>query len=243
MLSNPMRPDRPVLAWAESLERMRALRAEYLVPSHGLPVCASDEIDRVLANYIRAIRHLHDETVKRLNLGMTVERVIRQVRLPDELAQLPYLRESYGMVKWAVKGIFRQYTGWYTFNPTDLRPNPPRLLNETLMQVCGGAGPLMERTSRALRGGNAQLALELADIILAVRPSHLGARTLKMRSLLELARSAKNGVERNVYRAALESLKPGPDETSSLRLRRGGHRSGQLRPLHKKLNRSGVEWQ
>src|SRR5262249_22092282 len=38
MLSNPMRPDRPVLAWAESLERMRALHPLYLVPSHSKPL-------------------------------------------------------------------------------------------------------------------------------------------------------------------------------------------------------------
>src|SRR5262249_8044545 len=75
MLSNPMKPDRPMLAWAESLDRMRELKPEYLVPSHSRPRHGAREIDEVLTNYARAIRHVHDETVRMINLGLPLEEI------------------------------------------------------------------------------------------------------------------------------------------------------------------------
>src|SRR5204863_7946215 len=43
MLSNPLKADRPVASWVESLERMRKLGAEHLVPSHGPPMQGASE--------------------------------------------------------------------------------------------------------------------------------------------------------------------------------------------------------
>ena len=75
MLSSPMKPDRPVLSWAESLERMCRFRPEYLVPSHGKPIRGSAVVDSVLRNYAQAIRHVHDQTVKRINAGQSLEQI------------------------------------------------------------------------------------------------------------------------------------------------------------------------
>ncbi len=88
MLSSPMKPDRPVLSWAESLERMCRFRPEYLVPSHGKPIRGSAVVDSVLRNYAQAIRHVHDQTVKRLNAGQSLEQIRQEVRLPIRLARL-----------------------------------------------------------------------------------------------------------------------------------------------------------
>src|SRR5262249_14733471 len=87
MLNNPMKPVRPILAWAESLERMRRLRPEYLVPGHSSPRQGVEHIDTVLANYARAIRFVHDETVRGINEGLTLEQVRHRVKLPEDLAQ------------------------------------------------------------------------------------------------------------------------------------------------------------
>jgi alkyl sulfatase BDS1-like metallo-beta-lactamase superfamily hydrolase len=75
MLSSPMKPDRTVLSWAESLERMLRFRPEYLVPSHGKPTRGSAVVDSVLRNYAQAIHHVHDQTVKRINAGQSLEQI------------------------------------------------------------------------------------------------------------------------------------------------------------------------
>jgi glyoxylase-like metal-dependent hydrolase (beta-lactamase superfamily II)/SAM-dependent methyltransferase len=203
MLSNPMKPSRPVLAWAESLDRMRALRPSHLVPSHGPPLSGADKIDVVLANYARAIRHVHDETVKRIDQGLPLEEILRQVKLPGDLARLPYLQERYGTVAWSVTGIFRQYTGWYDLDPANLGPSPRAVLNRALLDSCGGPAPLLERARRALRERQPQLALELAEIVLAARPGNHPAQRVRLQAMRRLASTAsENRVARRIYRTA-----------------------------------------
>jgi alkyl sulfatase BDS1-like metallo-beta-lactamase superfamily hydrolase len=207
MLSSPMKPDRPVLKWAESVERMCALRPEFLAPSHGPPMAGAEKIERMLTNHARAIRHVHDETVKCINAGKSVEEAIHEVKLPEDLARYPYLRPKYGKVSWTVRGIFRQYTGWYSFNPTDLNPRPEPQRHRVLLRACGGPSPLLQRAARAMREEQYQLALELVDVVLSVLPHQARAVRLKLMALRHLAAQSRNGVERNIYRNALKSAR------------------------------------
>jgi alkyl sulfatase BDS1-like metallo-beta-lactamase superfamily hydrolase len=202
MLSNPMRPDRPVKLWAESLQRMRALRPEYLVPSHGRPLSGAATIDEVLGNYARAIRHVHDETVRGINEGLALEEICARVSLPPDLASLDYLQETYGTVAWGVRGVHRQYTGWYSFRPGDLDPVARRALHGAILEAQGGPGPLVVRARRALRAGDSRLALELVGIVLEIYPRHQAARRLEERALEALAETATSSVARNIYRTA-----------------------------------------
>jgi alkyl sulfatase BDS1-like metallo-beta-lactamase superfamily hydrolase len=206
MLNNPLKPDRPVAKWIESLERMRALGADWLVPSHGPPLEGAAEIDAALANYARAIRHVHDETVRGINGALSLEQILHRVRLPDDLARLPYLEERYGTVRWAVRGIFRQYTGWYDFNVAHLRSRPRRALARALLGATGGASPFLARARHALDEGDCQLALELTGIVLDLHPRHERARALRLAALKKLGDAAPNALERNIYRSAANAL-------------------------------------
>ena len=99
MLSNPMKPDRPVLEWVKSVEMVRQLQPAYMIPSHELPLKGRAAVDSALENYAKAIRYVHDETVKGINQGLTLEQIRQQVRLPDELARMEYLKPYYGRVE------------------------------------------------------------------------------------------------------------------------------------------------
>jgi alkyl sulfatase BDS1-like metallo-beta-lactamase superfamily hydrolase len=206
MLNNPMKPDRPVLAWADSLDRIRAFEPDYLIPSHGRPMVGKAEIQRVLGNYVRAIRSVYEQTLNGINAGIRVEQLCRQVRLPEELARLPYLKETYGKVSWAVKGIYRQCTGWYGFNPTDLRRCPRDIVHKRIVAACGGPKCLNSEAQRAFDAGHHQMVLELTDIVLAAQPRNAVALRLRASSLRQLGLSSQNGVERNIYLAAAAEL-------------------------------------
>lgn len=201
MLASPGKPDRPVLEWAASLDRMRALRPAYLVGSHSRPLQGRDEIDHALENYARAIRYVHDQTVSRINEGQPLYRIRQEVRLPAELGALPYLQPVYGTVDWAVNGVFRQYTGWYDFDPAHLSGGDPAQLERALAEAAGGAGSVLQRARKAAEEGPLQLALELVEVAIAAGG---GAEAHRLRAdLLErLAVQSTNGVERNVYREA-----------------------------------------
>jgi len=204
MLASPMKPDRPIRGWAESLDRMRKLKPAFLVPSHTRPQVGEENIDTILANYARAIRWVHDETVKRMNAGMALDQIRDEVRLPDDLAALPYLQPGYGSVPWSVNGIYKEYTGWYDFNPADLNPGSRSALSKTLVELSGGAEGILKRAESEQ---NPQLVLQLTDVVLGAEPGNRKAHSLRAAALEKLGKAATNTVERNVYLVAAQEEK------------------------------------
>jgi glyoxylase-like metal-dependent hydrolase (beta-lactamase superfamily II)/cyclopropane fatty-acyl-phospholipid synthase-like methyltransferase len=206
LLGGPLSPSQPVLAWAESLDRLRALRPEHLVPSRGRSLAGAAAIDAALGCYAEAIRFIHAETVRGINAGLDLEQIRRRVRLPQRLATLPCLQERYGTVAWAVNGVFQHYLGWYTFKPRDLNPSPSGVFCTALIEACGGNGPLSDQAQQALVQGHAQLALELADVVLAVADDER-AQAVRAEALDQLAEAAQSKVARRVYRVAARPTK------------------------------------
>jgi alkyl sulfatase BDS1-like metallo-beta-lactamase superfamily hydrolase len=88
--------------WASSLDLMRNLRAEYLIPSHTRPIKGEDYIYDTITKYRDAIQFVHDQTVRFINQGLTSDEIIgnKLIELPKELREHPYLQEFYGTVNW-----------------------------------------------------------------------------------------------------------------------------------------------
>lgn len=198
MLASPGKPDRPVLEWAASLDRMRLLHPACLVGSHSRPLTGREAIDAALDNYARAIRYVYDETVKRINGGEPLYQIRQEVRLPADLAALPYLQPVYGTVAWAVNGIFRQSTGWYDFDPAHLNGGDPVPLARALVAAAGGAAGILDRARQAQSEGQLQLALELAEVVLTAG-NDAAAHRLRADVLEHLAAQTANGIARNFY--------------------------------------------
>jgi glyoxylase-like metal-dependent hydrolase (beta-lactamase superfamily II) len=228
MLSNPMKPDRPVLEWANSIDRMRALLPQHLIPSHGLPMSGADEIRETLTNYAAAIRYVHERTVDLINRGYSLEQVRRRVRLPPDWRSFEYLQPRYGSVDWAVCGIYRQYAGWYDMNPTHLDPAPRLSLRRAIVHSSGGVKPLVKRAGRMAAAGRDRLCLELTDIVLGVRPRHGRALKLRTEAMERLGQRATNRVEKNLYRggavAVQQQSAAAASETARPPWRRGRRR-------------------
>jgi alkyl sulfatase BDS1-like metallo-beta-lactamase superfamily hydrolase len=145
---------------------------------------------------------VHDETVKGINEGLSLEQIRARVELPPELGELSYLQPGYGRVEWGVNGVYRQYIGWYDFNPSHLNPGPSTQLHSAVVEACGGPAPLARRARRAVSEGDPQLALELTDIMLGAEPGDPEAHALRGEALQRLADTAVNRVDVNIYRAA-----------------------------------------
>lgn len=199
MLSSPMKPQRYIPEWADSVERMRQFKPAYLVPSHTKPIAGIAEIDTALANYAKAIRFVFAETIKAIDDGITLDQMRQQIHLPNELASLPYLQPIYGRVEWAINGIYKKYVGWYDLNPTHLHPLPSFLFHRALIDASGGTISLLKRSQQALQDDRLQIVLELTNIILDVEPSHAEAKAMRVQALERLAAQTNNTVELNIY--------------------------------------------
>lgn len=190
---------RDVLAWVRSLDKMRSLNAEYLVPCHSRPVSGAGKIYEILTNYRDAIQFVHDQTIRGINRGLTPDELVETVKLPQHLADKPYLREYYGTVAWSVRNIHNGYLGWFGGNSTDLNPLPLKERAERFAELAGGKKALLEHAGKAGAEGDHQWVLELTDMLLVLEPDMREAIDLKASSLRRLGLLQGNANARNYY--------------------------------------------
>ncbi len=190
---------RDVLLWVKSLDKMRALGAQYLVPSHTRPVSGADRIHEILTNYRDAIQFVHDQTIRLMNKGLTPDEIVAQVKLPQHLARQQYMHEYYGTVEWSVRAIFDGYLGWFGGNSTQLFPLPREKRARHFADLVGGEKALVERAGAAVAAEEYQWALELCDQLLVLNPDEQEIRNLKADALEALGRKQIAATARNYY--------------------------------------------
>jgi alkyl sulfatase BDS1-like metallo-beta-lactamase superfamily hydrolase len=201
-LSTPMLESRPVRGWIRSLSRFIEMQPEFLIPGHTGALSGAKNIEEHLRNYRAAIQYVHDETVRCINAGMTVDEAAAEIRLPPDLAALDYLDETYGRVAWSVRGIYHGYQGWYDGYGTNLNPLPPFYSARELVNLAGGADLVLKRAIELQRKGEHQLVTQLCDAVLAANPADRMAHRIKAASLRVLAYSFKNLNSFGSYRSA-----------------------------------------
>ncbi len=190
---------RDVKRWVASLDKMRALEPEYMVPQHTRPVTGVEEIYQILTNYRDAIQFVHDQTIRWMNKGLTPMEIVEKVKLPPHLARQPYLHEYYGTVAWSVRAVFDGYLGWFGGNATDLFPLPLKERARRFAGLAGGDQALLERARQAVAGQDYQWALELTDQLLLLNPESAEARRLKAAALKALGSRQIAATARNYY--------------------------------------------
>ena len=110
---NPQKVQRYPVEWAEALEKMAALDAEWLFPGHGLVVRGKDAVRRVLTETAQYLRHIIDQVLPRLNAGESPDDIFHAVNSDPELASRPYLLEQYDHPKFIVRNLIRRWGGWW----------------------------------------------------------------------------------------------------------------------------------
>ena len=190
---------RDVTQWVKSLDKMRALGAEYLVPHHTRPITGADNIFETLTNYRDAIQFVHDQTIRLMNQGLPPLEIAQRVKLPPHLARQPYLHEYYGTVPWSVRAIFDGYLGWFGGNATDLFPLSLDERAKRFADLAGGEQRLMEHARQAVAQKDYQWALELCDQLLQISPASEEYRKLKAEALRSLGSRQTAATARNYY--------------------------------------------
>lgn len=128
-------PARDAKQWYTSIDKTRELRAVHLVGSHGRPVSGKQLVNDTLLIYRDAIKYVHDQTLRLLNKGYIPNEIVDMIRLPEKLANHPFLQQHYGMVAWAIRGIYTNYIGWFSGDPKDLHPLSVSVRAKKLMQL------------------------------------------------------------------------------------------------------------
>lgn len=192
-------PYRNPRKWADSLDHMRAVRPEFLVPSHSRPLAGAEAIHAALTDYRDAIRYVYDQTVRGMNAGLTPDELAESIRLPPHLAGSPNLQEFYGKPSWSARMIFEGSVGWFDGNPASLQPLGPRAEAERMADLAGGVDALARKLQDAAAARDWQWVLQLSDHVLRLRPGDTQARDARVRALMALGEAESNPPARHYY--------------------------------------------
>ena len=160
---NPQKVQRWPIEWAAALRAMIAKEPELLLPAHGLPIAGKERINRVLDEIATALEDLVRSVVHMMNEGETLNNIIHTVRVPDATLGKPYLRPLYDEPEFVVRGIWRQFGGWWDGAPSRLKPARDESVGTEIAQLAGGAEVLMRRAEELAASGDMRLACHLAD--------------------------------------------------------------------------------
>ena len=186
-------PPRFALDYVNSIDIVLALDPELVMVAHAPPLVGSEKIQETLTEYRDAIEYVHDETVRLINEGHDLYTIMKKVQLPERFG----MNESYGAVRWSVRGIFHGYTGWFDGSPATLLSDSPDVKTRELVAIAGGVDNVVSNAQKAEEEGRLVESLNLADAALAVEPDHAGALKVRISVLRTLGRAEKNFNARN----------------------------------------------
>jgi alkyl sulfatase BDS1-like metallo-beta-lactamase superfamily hydrolase len=207
---NPQKVQRYPAEWAAALRRMAALRAEILLPGHGLPVMGAERVASALTDTARYLESIVDQTIALMNEGARLADIVDTVRPPADLLDRPYLQPSYDEPEFIVRSVWRLNGGWWDANPAHLKPAPERALAAELAAMAGGPSVLSDRALALCEAGDEtslRLAGHLAELAWQAAPEDPAVCEVRRLVFTARARTATSTMARGVFTwAARESL-------------------------------------
>ncbi len=198
-VGNPWKPSRFALDWAKELEKIRDLNPEYIFANGAGLFYEGEKAQKILNDNIEGIYALHDQVVDHINKGTHITEMIHEIKLPNHLKQTPYLRSLYSRPEFFVFNVYRQYHGYFDDNPANLLPRPEKEVMGELYKLIGDSDKILARVKNLLGQNQAQLALEVLDVLIQADPENIMARKLRIELLKRLATDDTCIMSRNAW--------------------------------------------
>ena len=137
-----------------------------------------------------------------MNSGARLDDVIHQVRLPEELANKPYLKPTYDEPEFVVRNLWRLYGGWYDGNPANLKPATEVALATEVATLAGGADVLAVRAEVLANAGDFRLACHLIEMAATVAPDSKRIHEIRAAIYTERRKIETSFMATGIYRSA-----------------------------------------
>ena len=205
-IGNPQKVLRYDHEWFEMLDSIAAQNPKVVVPGHGPAVFGADAL-QLLRDTSDALKLLYEESVRYINEGRDLDYILAHVKLPENLANSPYIQPNYGTPEFVLRGIYRRYTGWYDGNPSNLNPAPKAEVSAITFELIGSREKIIRKARSLVGGGNPRLALAVLDLALGGDADDQEALLLKADILERLSDASGNLFYANFYHGAAEKLR------------------------------------
>jgi len=211
-LGTPFRTQRDTLRWADTLDRLAALRPALLIREFGPPVVGDVEVQNMLGQTAKALRWVHAEVVRLMNDGLSERQMLAAIHFPPELFEVPWMKPTYGDPAWIARDVFRSENGWWDRNPTMLHPSPPEEASAAIAQAITDKQGVLDHACALAAQGQIQLALHVVDLLATLTctgPEIEEARRLKAGWMRSRATELKSYVSKSIYHAAAQMVQDG----------------------------------
>lgn len=211
---------RDARAWAHYLDEAAlryAPQADAVVSSHCWPVFGKDEGTAWLSAQRDIYRWLHDQTVRRMNRGETMDEIAEALEAgpPKVNAREWATRGYYGTISHNAKAIYQFYLGWYDAVPANLHPHPPEVRAGKLVEALGGADRTLALGEAAIAAGDYRWASDLLQSLVFAAPDNAAAKAALARSYTAQGHAAESAIWRNQFLSAASDLTRGRPQSSA----------------------------
>jgi glyoxylase-like metal-dependent hydrolase (beta-lactamase superfamily II) len=204
---NPQKVQRYPVEWAEALERMASLGAEWLFPGHGLVVHGRDAVRTMLTETARYLRVIIGQVLTRMNAGQSPEEIFHAVEPDPELSTRLYLQARYDHPKFIVRNLLRQWGGWWNGNAADLLPATWVAQAQEIATLAGGVAALVKRGRMRLEQGGTIMAARLAEWATRAAPTDREAQALKRDVYAQRLEETPVLMAQGIFRAAMNDAR------------------------------------
>ncbi|MCZ4077695.1 MBL fold metallo-hydrolase [Rhodococcus sp. H36-A4] len=192
----------------ESINRY-ASTSDVLFASHHWPTWGTERLTEFLALQRDLYGYLHDQTVRRINQGLTGTEIAEEIELPPAIARAWHTRGYYGSVSHNVKAIYQRYMGWFEGNPALLWEHTPVDSAVRHVDFMGGSAEVLRKARETFDSGDFRWTAQVLNYVLFAEPDNSDARTLQADTFEQLGFGCENGTWRNFYLMGAYELRLG----------------------------------
>jgi alkyl sulfatase BDS1-like metallo-beta-lactamase superfamily hydrolase len=206
---NPQKVQRFASDWAAALREMAGCGAEILLSGHGLPIFGADRVRRALTDTAELLDSMEAQTLALMNRGVTLDRVLHEVEVPEHLRELPYLQPVYDHPQFIVRNVWRRYGGWYDGEPDNLLPAPRAAQAREWVALAGGLERVLGRARELAAAGDHRLACHLVEFAVLVEPGSAEAHAVRAEVYDSRSAQQVSSMARNILGHAAHASRAG----------------------------------
>lgn len=184
-------------------------RTDVLIAQHHWPTWGRERVIDFLAKQRDLYKHVHDQSVRLMNLGLRPAEIAERLTLPPELSREWSVRGYYGTLSHNAKAVFQRYLSWYDGNPANLNPLPPVESARKTIAYMGGADKVIGRARADFARGEYRWVAEVMKQVVFADPANREARELCADALEQIGYQAESATWRNAFLYGARELREG----------------------------------
>ena len=181
---------------------MSEYNSEYLFPGHGPLIKGKKTIKKILLDTSNCLLWIEENVLSLMNKGYTLREIQSELVLPDEYFR-PYLVSAYDDFSFLINSVWRQYGGWYSGIPSELKPPKLKDIGSTYIDMAGNETNLLKFLELLVSSHKYKEASVIVDAAHSVNSDLFS--DIKKDIYLKLAEQETSFMAKGIYNFNLDS--------------------------------------